>query len=67
MPVRKKRATTRKKKASGLVSFVKKVAANKSVKAKAKKVKDLEKRLAAAKREKAAVVKKVRKSISRKK
>lgn len=67
MPIKKKRTVKRTKKASGLVSFVKKVAANKSVKAKAKKVKDLEKRLAAAKREKAAVVKKVRKSISRKK
>jgi hypothetical protein len=68
MPTRKKRATVRKKKgASKLVSYTRKVYANATVKSKTKKVNELEKKLKAAKREKASAVKKVKAKLKKSK
>jgi outer membrane murein-binding lipoprotein Lpp len=69
MPVKKKRATTRKKKkgTSKLVSYTRKVYGNATVKSKTKKVNELERKLKAAKREKARAVKKVKAKIKKSK
>ncbi len=66
MPTRKKRATARKKKgASKLISYTRKVYGNATVKSKSKKVNELEKKLKAAKREKASAVKKVKAKLKK--
>lgn len=69
MPTKKKRATKRKTKkgASKLVSYTRKVYGNATVKSKSKKVTELERKLKAAKREKAAAVKKVKAKIKKSK
>lgn len=69
MPTRKKSATKRKTKkgSSKLVSYTRKVYGNATVKSKSKKVTELERKLKAAKREKAAAVKKVKAKIKKSK
>lgn len=69
MPTRKKSATKRKTKkgTSKLVSYTRKVYGNATVKSKSKKVTELERKLKAAKREKAAAVKKVKAKIKKSK
>ena len=67
MPTKKK-TTKRKTRArvGGLVSFTKKLFADKSVKSKSKKIAELERKLKAAKKEKALAVKKVRTKLKKK-
>jgi hypothetical protein len=61
----KKRAT--KKAGSSLAAYTRKVYGNVTVKSKTKKVADLEKKLKAAKKEKAAAVKKVKTKLKKSK
>lgn len=57
--------TTRKKTSGGIASYVRKVQNSPTVKAATKMIKDLEKRLAAAKKEKATKVKAVQRKLKK--
>ena len=63
-PARKK-TTTRKKTSTGIASYVRKIQNSPGVKSADKKVKDLVKKLAAAKKLKAAKVKEARKKLKK--
>lgn len=63
----KKKRTGTKKSGSKLISYTRKLYGNASVKSKSKKVSDLEKKLKAAKKEKAAIIKKVRTKLKKSK
>jgi hypothetical protein len=67
MPVKRKTAKRKtKKKGSTIASYVRKLNSSPGVKMAGKTVKDLERKLAAAKKKKAAAVKVARKKLSKK-
>lgn len=66
MPVKRKTAKKTKKKGSTIASYVRKLNNSPGVKRAGKTVKDLERKLAVAKKKKAAAVKVARKKLSKK-